>query len=300
MTEIKRREFDKRKKNFFSVDNVYIDEYARLLSPTATIIYMWLCRFADKDGESYPSLRTLADCTGMNEKTIRRNLELLEAHNIISKKRFGRTKNNRYYLVDKSEWIKVIGQNVHSEEKQATGQNAQSQGEEVSGQNVQSGDRTKSPVENESDWTKCPPVIGHLEPEKGTPMSNHSNNTQLTIPRYNDITLVTNVTNVQPEAAEGDEINQVFNVFYEINSTINYGNRTERTAAQRLIRKLGLEKTIAAARAAVTAAQSNDQYAPSITGPLELEKKLPKLVNFYKRSQSQSNTYALQTTNPDL
>lgn len=272
---------DKRKKNFFQIDNIFLDEFSRIFPPAATIVYMWLCRFADKDGESFPSLTALAEYTGMNEKTIRRNIELLEEHNIIAKKRFGRTKNNRYYLVDKTEWRKK------EEPKQ----------EEVIGQNVQSGDRTLCPVEKQSDWTFCPPVIGHFDHSKRSQMSNHSNKTQLTIPRYTNT--VTNVT-VQPEAADSENIQEVFNIFYEVNPTINFANITQRKAAKYLVDKLGLEKTINSAKAAI--ACLDQPYAPKITNPLELKEKLARLVAFYETQKTTlaKNSYALQTTNPDL
>jgi hypothetical protein len=79
------------------------------------------------------------------------------------------------------------------------------------------------------------------------------------------------------------QVNDIFNIFYEINPTINYGNITMRKSAQRLINKLGAEKALGSARAAV--AVFGKQYAPSITTPSQLETKLAELVGYYKKQQ---------------
>jgi len=81
-----------------------------------------------------------------------------------------------------------------------------------------------------------------------------------------------------------DGVNLVFNVFYEsINPTINYANKSYRNSANELILKFGLEKTISAARYAVSI--QGKKYAPLITTPHELKEKMAKLVIFYKRQE---------------
>jgi DNA-binding transcriptional ArsR family regulator len=97
---------DMREKTKFYLDDIFIDEYAILVGTTATVIYNWLCRYANKNQKAWPSLAKLASNLGMNEKTIRRNLKKLENHNLILVERVGKTRSNRYHLLDQSKWTK--------------------------------------------------------------------------------------------------------------------------------------------------------------------------------------------------
>ncbi len=90
---------------------------------------------------------------------------------------------------------------------------------------------------------------------------------------------VKKVSILQPEAAAN--IQKLFDILYEINPTLNFGNITQRNAAKRLIDRLGPEKAFGSAQAAV--AVHGKQYAPTITTPLQLESKLSQLVAFYKK-----------------
>jgi len=80
------------------------------------------------------------------------------------------------------------------------------------------------------------------------------------------------------------DVQEMFKIFYEINPTINFGNKTIRASAQRLIDKLGVEKALGSASAAV--AVYGQKFAPTITTPSELETKLSQLVGFYKKNNS--------------
>jgi len=74
-------------------------------------------------------------------------------------------------------------------------------------------------------------------------------------------------------------VNELFAVLYEINPLINFGNKTQRKAAEQIISKLGIEKTLATARYAVSV--YGKPYAPVITTPTELRDKLSKLVAYH-------------------
>lgn len=115
------------------MDDKFVDEYAKVLNPTAIVIYIWLCRYSNKEQVSWPSLKKLAENLGVNEKTVRRNLESLEMHNLIQIVRIGKKCTNRYHLLDKSEWTPVSNQ--------CMGTSVQSDGSEMSNHsdtNVQS------------------------------------------------------------------------------------------------------------------------------------------------------------------
>ena len=79
------------------------------------------------------------------------------------------------------------------------------------------------------------------------------------------------------------EIQEIFNLFYEINPTINFGNKTQRKAAEELIHKFGVEKTMGTVKFAISI--QGKRYAPTITNPLELKNNLAKLLSYHKREQ---------------
>ena len=87
-------------------------------------------------------------------------------------------------------------------------------------------------------------------------------------------------------AALAAEVHQVFEIFYRsVNPNINYANRTNRAAAEFLIKKHGLDKTLGAARYACSV--QNEQFAPTITTPYQLKEKMAALAK-YKLGQSQN------------
>jgi hypothetical protein len=89
----------------------------------------------------------------------------------------------------------------------------------------------------------------------------------------------------QPAVADTEqiEVNKIMDTFYKINPTLNYGNKSERKSSARLIKKLGLEKAIRSAEAAV--AVYGKKFAPTITKPSQLENKLSELVGYYKKEE---------------
>lgn len=93
------------------------------------------------------------------------------------------------------------------------------------------------------------------------------------------------------QKSESSKVQEIMKILYQINPMLKFGNKTERTAAQRLIDRLGEEKAIGAAQAAVTV--HGKKFAPVITTPLELERNLSKLVGFYKQNQTDSKAIRL-------
>jgi len=79
-----------------------------------------------------------------------------------------------------------------------------------------------------------------------------------------------------------DQINKVFDIFLKgINPTINFGHKTNRKAAENLIKKMGLEKTIRTVEYAISI--QGERYAPVITTPYQLCSKLGDLMVYYKK-----------------
>ena len=131
------------------------------------------------------------------------------------------------------------------------------------------------------------PQMKGIHPE----MNDHSPTDESSIhPQMNIINTIdnkyelTNTKDLQPEVAEHDSINRLFDILYRVNPTLNYGNKSQRAAAQTLIGKFGLEKTIKLAEAAVFCA--GQKFAPVITTPYQLKEKLAQLINYIKKEQS--------------
>lgn len=108
---------DLRVKEKFFLDDAYLNGYAKKCGWKATLVYLSLCRHADKQQQAFPSVQLMAQEHNVSVNTIRRGIKDLEQWNIIQVIRtFDDTTkkylNNIYYLLDKSEWkyIKNQGQ----------------------------------------------------------------------------------------------------------------------------------------------------------------------------------------------
>lgn len=102
---------DFRNKNFFMVDNEYLNGYAKLLNPLATVTYLSLCRHARTETqECFPSIKLIAKENNISERSVMRAIQLLEEWGIIKVDRNkgldGKQMNNDYVLLDKSQWKK--------------------------------------------------------------------------------------------------------------------------------------------------------------------------------------------------
>lgn len=98
-------------------------------------------------------------------------------------------------------------------------------------------------------------------------------------PKHNNTenNTVINNTDISPSAKQPDDIRKVFDIFYRtINPNINFGHKPNRAAAEWLVKKYGLEKTLEAARYAVSV--YSETYAPNIATPSQLKDKMPSLI----------------------
>jgi len=86
------------------------------------------------------------------------------------------------------------------------------------------------------------------------------------------------------QAKPANEINQIITLFNKINPVINYANKTQRDAVDGLIEKLGFEKLVRTIEYAVSI--QGQQYAPTITTPIQLKNKLGDLLVFWKRNNT--------------
>ena len=95
---------DLRKKEKFVVDDLYLNGYAKKFGVYATAVYLSLCRHADREQKSFPSVKKIAEEHNVSERQVFRAIKILEKYNLVRKERIGKKANNRYYLIDKSEW----------------------------------------------------------------------------------------------------------------------------------------------------------------------------------------------------
>jgi hypothetical protein len=95
---------DLRKKEQFIIDDVYLNGYAKFVSPYATCVYLSLCRHADKEQKAFPSIKRIAEQHHISTKSVKRGIKELLFWGIILKQRAGGRLSNTYWLLDKSEW----------------------------------------------------------------------------------------------------------------------------------------------------------------------------------------------------
>lgn len=100
---------DVRKTDWFSVDNLVLDMYAKHLGAIGVAIYFVLCRRADAQQKCFPSQENIAEMLGISDRTVRNCLKYLEQANLIFiqrdfRNRTGEWLHNVYWLLDKSIW----------------------------------------------------------------------------------------------------------------------------------------------------------------------------------------------------
>lgn len=75
---------DKRKRGYFTVDNILLDQYGKELGPYAIAVYVALARFANADAECWPSRRAIYERTGVSVAQVTRELAKLTSLGLIT------------------------------------------------------------------------------------------------------------------------------------------------------------------------------------------------------------------------
>jgi hypothetical protein len=75
---------DRRKRGYFTVDNVLLDIYGKQLGPHGIAVYTALARFANHDQECWPTYHTITERTGVSRSQIIREIEKMESLKILS------------------------------------------------------------------------------------------------------------------------------------------------------------------------------------------------------------------------
>lgn len=98
---------DLRQKEQYKIDDAYLNGYAKICGVYATAVYNSLARHANfHTQECFPSITLIGEQHSIGRSSVNKALKILELAKIIIKRRVGKTQNNEYLLVDKSEWIK--------------------------------------------------------------------------------------------------------------------------------------------------------------------------------------------------
>lgn len=74
---------DRRRRGFFQIDNLIIDEYAPQLGAYGVAVYNVLSRFANRKGECFPSQATIAKRLDMSRMQVSREIHKLKALGLI-------------------------------------------------------------------------------------------------------------------------------------------------------------------------------------------------------------------------
>lgn len=95
---------DVRKQTRFMVDNCFIDDFARILGPSCSMVYMSLVRHTNRQQKTWPSQTLIAEEVDITRQWVGRYLAILQYFNIIRSVRVGKRCTNRYYLIDEKYW----------------------------------------------------------------------------------------------------------------------------------------------------------------------------------------------------
>jgi DNA-binding transcriptional ArsR family regulator len=228
---------DNRNKSMFRMDDEYLNGYARLCGTNATLVYLCLCRHADRHQESYPSVQTIAEKIGISRDSVMRGIKSLIEWNIITKERERRESakwlNNRYTLLDKSVW---------KPKPSSTQQH-----------------RAKSQIEGSQVANQGKSQVAHSD-TKDTHINTKDTHTK--------DTAETSSADVPLIIKEFESINPAVKRMY--------GNKTQRQACEDLINTYGLERILSIISKTLPKT-NQIQYFPVILTPLQLRDKFSAL-----------------------
>ena len=90
---------------------------------------------------------------------------------------------------------------------------------------------------------------------------------------------------------QSSQIKEVMDIFYKINPTLNWGNKTIRKSCQDLIKRFGLEGTIKMAKMIVEI--QGQPYAPVATTPYQMKEKLAQFKIYFDKEKNKKNEFKI-------
>ena len=261
---------DLRRKQYFMVDDEYLNGYARLCGIAATGVYTSLCRHSNKDQKAWPSILLIAQELEISDRTVKRAIKTLTEWGIIETERSRNEKTKCwnvtiYTLKDKVKWkAKPLENN-----------------------------RIKSKPQDTTTYRATGHHDGHPQdkndkkPQDTTTSKGYTVGTEGNTYRLAEGEKAKQQKTQKPETIAVEVIRE----FKEAgNETLTYGNITQRTAIERLAKTHGEDKVRIATRYAISL--QKETYAPHISTPLELELKWQKLRDYYVREKGRKGGIA--------
>lgn len=95
---------DLRQKEQFILDDAFLNGYAKHVGIYAVGVYCSLCRHANKEQTSWPSIETIGEELAIGRDSVLKAIKALEEWGIVVKVRVGKMANNRYILTNKKTW----------------------------------------------------------------------------------------------------------------------------------------------------------------------------------------------------
>ena len=118
--EIKKIEIkDWRGHHITTVDDDFIDKFARHVGVDASMVYIVLCRHAGVERLCWPSIELISDKLSISQRLVMRSVKLLERHKMVKVER-PRGSHNTYHLLEKLKWKVDVSYVQHSPGKKAT------------------------------------------------------------------------------------------------------------------------------------------------------------------------------------
>jgi len=245
---------DKRNKGWFWVENDYFNGFGKILGAGAIAVYVSLCRHADNEQKCFPSQKTIAEETKLSERTVRKIIKELEKYRIIE---ITKERDKEGKWLNNTYWLLDKSEWIYPEEPVADGK-PEANKDEARGNQRQS--------------------QRHQVPLNNTNKNNTHNNK-------------TNILYATSDEVAGSVINELIDLFKGVNPTYQrlFNNKTEREALKRLVEQFGKEKVAKLIKS--LPAIIHKPYAPRITTPYQLEKKLADLLAFIQQERSAKSKY---------
>lgn len=240
---MEKRVIDKRKKEKFMIDDEYLNGMAKLCGINATGVYMALCRHSDQGQVCFPSNKLISEKLGISVRTVISAIKKLKERKVIEIYK-SRTK--------KGNWLNNTYLLLDKSEWNYT---------QVQDMHMD----TQVQILHDPSAN-----IAHTQVQDMHIKETHSKET------HNSIISSEQSSQVK----ESDGINKIFEVFYKINPTINWGNETSRKAAADLIQRFSLDETIRMAESIISV--QGKPYAPVATTPYQMKEKLAQFKIYFQ------------------
>ena len=264
---MKKRVIDKRVKEKFMMDDLYLNGQARVCGWQATLVYLSLCRHANISQESFPSIKLMAEELDISRPTVIKGLSNLEKYNVIeikkSRGKSGKWLNNVYVLIDKSEWKDY--QVIHDDtDNQVNDVDTAPSQREITAESTSDQNQVNDVDTKETHIRKHKYKETHLQPG---------------LQSDKKVISLLNGLEIQPK-----EIVAIMALFHSSGLAaiqLAYGNKSERGAVSRLLSSVGHERLVKDINA--LAARRHEQYCPVVTKPTELERKYSQVRIFLEK-----------------